>query len=191
MTKKILLAFLLLFTTGQMFAQRNIRLPERPNRPAYIDHSEKDDGFWCALEGNVGSSIVFNHDNAVRAGLSFIGGYMVNEYLKLGLGIGGNCYATNNDVIRDTSIEWTMPLFFDARGNIVTQETRNFVPYWSVDVGAAIRDGFFFSPTIGMRIGQKRDSWLLGISYTVQQIDAIANYPETISVVSLKLGYEF
>jgi len=191
MTKKIIFAFLLLFTTGQLYAQRNIRLPERPNRPAYIDHSEKDDGFWCALEGNVGSSIVFNHDNTVRAGLSFIGGYMVNEYLKLGLGIGGNCYTTNNDVIRDTSIEWTMPLYFDARGNIVTQETRNFVPYWSVDIGGAIRDGFFFSPTIGMRIGQKRDSWLLGLSYTVQQIDAIANYPETISIVSLKLGYEF
>ena len=76
--KRILFSLLLTLVTGQMMAQ--VRLPERPNRPQYVDHSELDNGFWCAIEGKVGSSIQFNANNAQRAGLTFTGGYMVNEY---------------------------------------------------------------------------------------------------------------
>ena len=203
MIKKTLLSLLLLLTVGQVFAQRPVRLPERPtNRPAYRDHAELDNGFWCAVEANGGTSILFKDgvDDAQRAGLSFTGGYMVNEFLKLGLGIGGNCYVNNNDQLRNTSIKWTMPLFIDLRGNMLSQEVRNFVPYWSVDIGGAIRDGFFFSPTIGMKFGEKRDSWLLGLNYNIQQIknwtkdNRNANgqtTPEMVSFVSIKVGYEF
>ena len=202
--KRVLIALLLVLTTGQMMAQ--IRLPERPNRPRYVDHSETTSGFWCAVEANVGSSILFKDgvDDAQRAGLSFIGGYMVNEYLKIGLGLGGYNYYKNNEQLRSTSIEWTMPIYLDLRGNMTSQESRNFLPYWSVDIGGAVRDGFFFSPTVGMKFGEIRDSWLIGISYNLQQIknwtvlDVNAHRtphgkttPETVSFVSIKVGYEF
>ena len=193
-----------MLTVGQVFAQRPVRLPDRPNRPAYVDHSELDNGFWCAVEANGGTSILFKDgvDDAQRAGLSVVGGYMINEFLKLGLGIGGNCYVNNNDQLRSTSIKWTMPVYIDLRGNMLSQESRNFVPYWSMDIGGAIRDGFFLSPTIGMKFGEKRDSWLLGLSYSVQQIKNWADKnkkdsphglttPELTSFVSIKLGYEF
>ena len=206
MMKRVLIALLLVLTTGQMMAQ--IRLPERPNRPRYVDHSETTSGFWCAAEANVGSSILFKDGvkDAQRAGISFIGGYMVNEFLKLGVGIGGNYYFANNDELRSTSIEYTMPIYLDVRGNMTSQESRNFLPYWSIDIGGAVRDGFFFSPTIGMKFGEIRDSWLIGISYNLQQIKnwtdkdlLIPNgrpthgktTPETVSFVSIKVGYEF
>lgn len=202
--KKALLTLLLVLTTGQIIAQNNIRLPERPNRPRYVDHSENEDGFWCAVEANGGSSILFKDGvkDAQKVGLSFQFGYMFNEFLKVGVGLGGNYYCTNNNELRSTSIEWTMPLYLDFRGNMLSQEVRNFVPYWSIDVGGAIRDGFFFSPTIGMKFGEKRDSWLLGLSYSIQQIKNWTDdnkkfsphgmtTPETASFVSIKVGYEF
>ena len=202
MIKKVIFIIALVLTAGEMSAQ--IRLPERPNRPRYVDHSETTSGFWCAAEANIGSSILFKDGvkDAQRAGLSFVGGYMVNEFLKIGLGIGGLCYFNKNDDLRSTDIKWTMPIYFDIRGNMTSQESRNFLPYWSVDIGAAVRDGFFFSPTIGMKFGEIRDSWLIGISYSIQQIKNWTDQnkkfsphgqttPETVSFVSIKLGYEF
>lgn len=176
---------------SQALAQNNIRLPEKPNRMAYVDHTEKESGFWCAIESNAGSSIVFNHANFQRVGLTYTGGYMVSEYLKFGLGMGANYYFNNNSHARNTKIGVTMPIFLDVRGNLVSQEVRNFVPYWSLDFGGAIRDGFFMSPTIGMRFGQKRDSWLLGLSYTLNRIDNAPCYPQSVSSFAIKFGYEF
>ena len=203
--KKTVLTFLLLFALGQVFAQRQVRLPERPNnRPAYVDHSELDNGFWCAVEATGGTSFLLKDgvDDAQRVGFSVVGGYMVNEFLKLGLGMGGNCYVNNNDQLRSTSIKWTMPVYIDLRGNLLSQEVRNFVPYWSLDIGGAVRDGFFFSPTIGMKFGEKRDSWLLGFNCCIQQIknwtDKNKQFsphgketPEMTSIFSIKVGYEF
>ena len=187
--KRILFSLLLTLVTGQMMAQ--VRLPERPNRPQYVDHSELDNGFWCAIEGKVGSSIQFNANNAQRAGLTFTGGYMVNEYLKIGFGVGANYYFNHNDRLRDTNILWNVPIYFDIRGNLLSQEIRDFVPYWSIDIGAMIRDGFFFSPTFGFRFGEKRNSWLLGLNFTVQRINNIPTEPETICFLGIIVGYEF
>ena len=202
MIKKVIFIIALVLTAGEMYAQ--IRLPERPNRPKYVDHSETTSGFWCAAEANIGSSVLFKDGvkDAQRAGISFVGGYMVNEFLKIGLGIGGLNYFNKNDELRSTDIKWTMPIYLDVRGNMTSQESRNFLPYWSVDIGAAVRDGFFFSPTIGMKFGEIRDSWLIGISYSIQQIKNWTDQnkkfsplghttPETVSFVSIKLGYEF
>jgi hypothetical protein len=62
-----------------------------------------------------------------------------------------------------------------------------------LDFGAAVNDGVFLSPTVGLRFGEKRNSWLLGVSYTVSQIDnnKITGYPSSVSFVSLKAGFEF
>ena len=184
-SKTILLGLMLLFGVGQTMAQNDVRLPQRPNRPAYHDHTQSDNGFWCAIEAQGGSSVIFDKKNAVRAGVSVLGGYMVNEFFKLGLGLGGSCYLTHNDVA------WTVPVFVDLRGNFGSQEVRNCVPYWSMDFGAVVNDGVFFSPTIGLRFGEKRNSWLLGLNYTISQIDNKKPYPSSVSFVSLKAGFEF
>lgn len=191
MVKKSVLICLLLSSLGVMSVQSQVRLPERPNRPSYVDHSELDNGFWCAVEATGGSSIMYNHTNAQRAGITVTGGYMVNEYLKLGIGFGANSYVNHNEPMRRTDNTWTLPLYADVRGNLISQESRNFVPYWSMDVGGAIGDGFFFSPTIGMRFGEKRDSWLLGVSYGLYSIRESAGFPQYVSFASLKIGYEF
>jgi hypothetical protein len=192
-SKKILLGLMLLLGVSQAFAQNDVRLPQRPNRPAYHDHTQLESGFWCAVEAQGGSSILFDKRNAVRAGVSVVGGYMFNEFIKIGMGLGGNCYLTHNDVMRDNSVAWTMPLYVDLRGNFASQDVRNCVPYWSVDFGAAINDGVFISPTIGLRFGETRNSWLLGLSYTVSQIDnnKSRDYPATVGFASLKVGFEF
>lgn len=187
--KKILFVLSFVLAMHQVSAQ--IRLPDRPNRPSYIDHTDEDCGFWMAGEAHVGSTIMLKNTNALRSGVAVVGGYMVNEFIKVGVGLGVNVYALNNNKIRDTDIPFTMPLFFDFRGVFMTQEVRNLVPYWSCDIGGAIRDGFFFSPTIGLRIGEKRDSWLIGLSCGLNSIKNKPNIDSTISSMSLKIGYEF
>ena len=192
-SKVFLLGLMLLVGVGQTMAQNDVRLPQRPNRPAYHDHTQLDNGFWCAVEAQGGSSVICDKTNAVRAGASFIGGYMFNEFFKIGMGLGGNCYLTHNDVMRDNDVAWTLPVYVDMRGNFASQEVRNCVPYWSLDFGAAVNDGVFLSPTVGLRFGEKRNSWLLGVSYTVSQIDnnKVTGYPSSVSFVSLKAGFEF
>ena len=203
MMKRLLIALLLVLTTGQMMAQ--IRLPERPNRPKYVDHSEKTSGFWCTVEANAGTYITFKESvkPAQKAGLTVACGYMVNEFFKIGAGVGANYYFNNNDQIRYSSIKHTVPVFVDMRGNLTSQEVRNFVPYWSFDIGAAVHDGFFVAPTIGMKFGEMRDSWLLGLTVCLQQIDKHwtdenkqfsphgKTSPEMLSFIGLKVGYEF
>ena len=189
MKKTFLLLAMAMLTIGYAYAQ--IHLPEKPKQHKYVDYTEHDNGFWYAIEGNAGSSLIFRHTNFQRVGLTFAGGYMVNEHLKLGLGLGGNYYVNNNRNARDTKNAFTMPIYFDIRGNMVSQTVRNFVPYWSFDIGGAVGDGFFMSPTVGMRFGQKRDSWLLGIAYTFNRIDNNPGYPKTVNSFALKFGYEF
>ncbi len=187
--RKIIL-FVLLSTSMQLVAQNGIRLPERPNRQKYVEHSELRSGFWLAVEANGGSSILFNHTNAQRAGAAVVAGYMFSEYLKVGAGVGANFYVNNNQVMRTKNMT-TLPVFVDVRGTLVSMEVRNVVPYWSFDVGGAVEDGFFFSPTIGMRTGSMRSAFLFGVSYTLQRIPNQENFPEIVSFMSLKLGYEF
>ena len=195
MTKKMILGLLLLIGAGQAFAQNNVRLPEAPQRVAYHDHTQLNDGFWIAIEAQGATSILFdsNKTNAQRAGLAVVAGYMFNEFLKIGVGMGGNCYVSNNQPMRSTSIAWNMPIYLDLRGNFGSQEVRNCVPYWSLDLGGAVKDGIFASPTIGLRFGEKRDSWLLGVTYSISQIlnNKDLKYPEAVSFVGLKAGYEF
>ena len=198
MMKKIAIVCLLLAIVGQVTAQ--IRLPERPNRPAFVDETMLEQGFWFAVETYAATGVVPNYTNAQRVDGQVTFGYMVNEFLKLGVGVGANCYFNKNDEVRNTSNKWTIPVYFDMRGTLITQEVRTLVPYWSFDIGYAAYDGFFFQPTIGLRLGERRGSWLFGVSYIFQQLDnrrhfdghyEVNDFPKTGSFLALKLGYEF
>ncbi len=128
-----------------------------------------------------------------RSFLTFTVGYRLNEFLRGGVGLGVNCYFNGNEKVRGTVNKWTMPVFLNLRGNIVSQDARGVVPYWSLDGGALLGDGYFISPTIGIRIGQHRNSFLIGLNYAIGDIDTSKGeiYSNPVNFLGLKLGYEF
>lgn len=84
-----------------------------------------------------------------------------------------------------------MPIFLNARGNFISQDVREIVPFWSVDLGGVIRDGFMFTPSIGARIGEQRSAFLVSLGYSLRTINAKENHTKTRNYIVLKLGYEF
>ena len=115
----------------------------------------------------------------------------------MGAGLGAKYYFNHNSRRRGTANSCTFPLFFNARGNFLSQADRSMVPYWSVNVGGVVGDGFFLSPTIGLRFGEQRNSWLLGLSYSLNHINTDklqvppATRLTTTSALMLHVGYEF
>lgn len=191
MKKNYFLLTLLIMFSGTVWSQNDITLPERPKgRTHYTDYSTKENGYWTTVELNVSSTTMFNRKNMQPMNVSWINGYRFNEFLKAGIGFGSK-YFIRNDKMRLSSIPWTFPIFLDMRGNIMSQQDRGAVPYWSVDIGGEIRGGFLFSPSLGYRFGASRSSFLIGISYTLSQYDTWRKSNESIHGMSLKLGYEF
>ena len=190
--KRILISTILVVSlSSAILAQDDVRLPEKPDRPQYVDYSEQEKGFWCAVEVDAGSSVEIHEKNMQVVGGSFIGGYRFNEYIRVGVGLGGRCYVNNNDARRSETSLFILPIFANVRGNFVSQNSRDIVPYWSFNIGGIVWDGFFFSPTVGLRFGEQRDSWLLGVSYSFNTIKAYPNTKKEANFLMLKVGYEF
>lgn len=178
---------LLLACSG--FAQdREIRMPEEPSKK--INIAEENSGYWCSIEVNGGSTLMENHKNVALVSTEFTNGYRFNQWLKVGVGI-GVMYYPNNKNVRDTKSQLSMPLYLNARGNILSEDIRRTVPYWSVNIGSSIPDGFFFTPTIGLRVGEKRSAFLVGVSYTLRELKTIPGSMSSYSGAMVKLGYEF
>ena len=189
--KKILVSLALLaFTVSVSAQEREVRLPEKPQRAAYKDRSMEDSGFWGAIEAEGGSSIMAHSPNMQYAGVSFTGGYRISEFLRIGAGIGGRFYANNADV-RDTDNKFGVPIFANVRGNFVSAYSRDGVPFWSLNVGGITNEGFFASPTIGYSFGGLRHNFLLGINYTIVSFRDCSKTDQAYSYFGLKLGYEF
>lgn len=170
---------------------RQIRMPAVPKQEKYTEFTLKNKGYWCSVEFGVASSAKFHETCMWTSTLSFVNGYRFNDYLRLGVGIGAGYYFANNDVARDTDIKWTMPIFVNARGNFMSQEVREIVPFWSVDIGGAVRDGFLFTPSVGCRIGERRSAFLVSLGYSYRGIDAKRGLGNSRSFILLKIGYEF
>lgn len=164
----------------------------------FNDYAKYNTGLWYSIETNVGYSINVEDENIGFVDLDIVGGYRFNEYLRLGLGFGARYYI-NNDEYRSDNVEWAFPLFFNVRGNIIPSKYRNIVPFYSFDIGGVCRDGFMMRPTIGVRFGEPRSAFVLGLSYMGQSVKGyyISELGEQInknkftSFIALKLGYEF
>lgn len=177
--------------SGLSAQDREVRLPERPaHRGAYTDYSVKEQGYWTAIEAAGGSSALFHRRNLQPISVSWINGIRMSEYLRFGLGIGAKYYINGSDVLRSDD-EWRFPLYLDVRGNFISQQDREAVPYWSIDAGAELRGGMFASPTLGYRFGTPRGSVLLGLSFCVFTADTWKKDNELLSSWSLRFGYEF
>lgn len=180
-------------------AGRTIKMPTENGRP-FKDYGSVSSGFWNAVELQGGYSVNHGHSNIGITELDYVAGYRVNEFFRFGAGLGARFYPKSNH-LRDTSWKWSFPIFLNVRGNIIGREHyRTVVPYYSLDAGGAIHDGFMVRPTIGLRIGDfERSAFLVGISYLAQNIriarfDSEGNYSRDnylSSFVTLKIGYEF
>lgn len=172
-------------------------VPEESQRAAYVHHDDLEKGYWYAVEGSYGHA-VFRSNSDGYAQLSFTNGYRLNEYLRVGGGFGARWYVVNNSC-RHASNDWSFPIYVNARGNVISQNVLRVVPFWSFDTGVAINDGFFFSPTFGVRLGGKRSNLLLALSYLGQNMkfdymttgQTIAKETEYVNFLSFKIGYEF
>lgn len=169
-------------------------IPSEYNPGDYVDYTEFEKGFWCAVELVGAYSCHIENDNGALTELDIVGGYRFNEYLRIGLGLGARYYI-ENEKIRYSDIKWSFPIFANVRGNIIPSEHRTIVPFYSVDLGGTVRDGFMIRPTIGVRFGDPRSAFTVGITYLGQTLKApkeAGSYSrDYTSFVGIKLGYEF
>lgn len=186
-TRFLLGCFLLAAAVGSA-QTRQVRMPSEGSHQTNI--AVDDRGYWCAIDAFGGSTAMEGMKNVAIVGASFVNGYRFSQYLKVGVGI-GVMYYPNNSNVRDTDNHLSMPLFANARGNILSDEIRHTVPYWSVNAGVSIPDGPFLTPTIGLRIGEKRSAWLVGISYTLRKLKSYDDCKSNYSGALMKIGYEF
>lgn len=201
MVKKMFLGILVSLFVFPAFAQENRvkRLPEiaQPTSEDYHVYREKNTGFFAAAELVGGYSCRLFNSNFGFLELDAIGGYRFNEYLHVGAGLGARYYFDNNKA-RYTTSKWAGPIFLDVRGQFIPSLHRNVVPYYSFDIGGTIRDGFMIRPTLGLRIGENRSAFLVGIAYTGQDMTTPwyregerVKRGRFVSFVNLKIGYQF
>ena len=190
MKKMVCLALLALLAMPSFAQYRDVKLPQQPKQNNYRDYTSEDKGFWYALEAEGGSTIMEHSRNMQYVNLTFTGGYRLSEFLRVGAGFGGRMYV-NNDEVRNTGSKFGVPIFANVRGNIISAQDRDGVPFWSVNIGGITKEGFYLNPTIGYSFGGVRNNFLIGLSYTWSSYKDKAEDNRTYSGFGLKLGYEF
>jgi len=201
MVRKIFIAAVVMtMCCGMAGAQENQvnRLPGVSHVSSNKSYDENNTGLWVAAEMQGAYSCrLFNSNFGFGEGDVTVG-YRFNEFLRVGVGVGARCYF-DNDKVRYDDMKWAFPLYGNVRGNFIPAENRNVTPYYSVDCGGTIRDGFMIRPTIGLRIGRDRSAFLVGLGYTGQDLKSFEVKEEAgkvskrkfVSFVHLRIGYEF
>lgn len=166
----------------------------------YKNYSAFDKGFFFATEAQGGYSLTGSGKGLGLAAVNLTGGYRFSDFVRIGIGLGPRFYFDNHDnagyegLMRNAHSKVGLALYVNARGNFIPSDYRIIVPYWSFNLGGTFPDGLMANPTIGIRIGEKRSAFLLGLSYTMQSIrkkkDGEIKYTPT-SFMMLNLGYEF
>ena len=113
-----------------------------------------------------------------------------SRYLRLGVGFGGRMYV-NNAKVRQTDSKFGVPVFAAARGNFISAYDRDGVPFWSVRLGGIIKEGIYFSPSVGYSFGGIRNNFQVGIAYDLINPKDFTGDRRIYSGFSLRLGYEF
>lgn len=153
-------------------------------------YTDTDRGFWMRAQV-IGAYTIFLNDRcAPLAEFDVAGGYRFSQYLKAGVGIGIRSYF-DNDRLRGRDERWSMPVFATVEGNIIDETYRTVVPYYSLDLGGAVRDGFMVRPGVGLRIGSSRSAFLIGINYIGQSLKYRTGKDRFVSAAGISIGYEF
>ncbi len=173
-----------------MAQHRDVKLPERPHQTGYRDYETQEHGFWFSFEADGGSTIMEHRRNIQFVDATFTGGYRINEYLRAGIGFGGRMYV-NNASVRYNDSKFGVPIFANVRGNFVSAYDRDGVPFWSLRVGGIVKEGAYFSPSVGYSFGGLRNNFQIGIAYVLTNPKVADGTRKTTSSFSLRLGYEF
>lgn len=168
----------------------NPKLPPVGKDPSLTNYSTNQTGFWAAAQLSGAYSAFLGKHNTPAVELDAVGGYRFSQWLRVGVGIGARYYIENSK-LRSNKVKWAMPLYVNARGNFMDDTYRTVVPYWSFDLGGTVRDSYMIRPTLGLRIGQARSAFLVGVTYTAQRMKYVVGDNRTVSMVGLTLGYEY
>lgn len=188
--RNIFIVCVLQFVLVPAFSQsRDIKMPNE-HLTNIVNIAEKKSGYWCSIDFEGGSTLMEKSKNLAMSGVNFTNGYRFNQYLKAGIGIGA-LYYINNDNVRSRERALAMPLYINVRGNILSDEIRKNVPFWSVNVGTTLSDGFFLTSGVGLRIGEMRSAFTIGLNYMLRNIDSQPGKHDYYSGASVKIGYEF
>lgn len=195
MKKYFTVAVMLFISLIALFSQENTinRIPTIGNDPTQTQLSEAETGFWIASEVMGGYSVHLYHRNMGITEFDVTAGYRFNEFFRVGAGTGLRYYINSSNIRRHSS-GFGMPLFVTARGNMIHAKYRNVVPYWGFEFGCAFPDGIMFRPTVGLRFGDPRHAWILGLSYMGQDIAMTklgVKEKRLSNFFLLRFGYEF
>lgn len=186
MKRLVILVCLLL--PAAAFSQE-IKEPGEP-RLQYLNIAEFDRGFWFSVDAEYGGTLMQLQQNTSMLGLNATMGYRFSQFLKIGAGLGA-LYYMNNDNIRKDKRRFVLPLYANLRGNFLNDDIYHVTPYWSVNVGAVVGDGFFASPMVGVRLGEKRSAFILAVGYSFRMLNALPELTDKYHGMFVKLGYEF
>ena len=174
------LALCMLMTSLQA---QEIRMPEKPQTKPYVHYSDNNRGVWVGA----GAGCYLSQRNGVSligVGGEVVCGYRFNEFLKIGAGVAPIFFVNTTD----SSV--SVPLFLDVRGNFLPQEPRMFSPYWSFDLGYDLKmEAFVISPTLGLKFGALRNTFLLGLSYMLERPND--GDKDASHLLGVKIAYEF
>ncbi len=197
--KRLWLLGAVICLTMTVFAENNEikRIPEVAPTTQSEPLFERETGFWISAELSSGYSLK-SHNNVAFGEADVTLGYRFSEYFRVGPGIGIRYYFPSNK-LRTNQFRWSFPLYLNFRGNFCGMSYKDLVPYYSVDLGGTVQDGFMWRPSIGVRIGQPRNAFIVSLSYMGQNLrhktrsafktdHTSVNY---VSFIALRVGYEF
>lgn len=164
--------------------------PDIKKDSSLLDYASFENGFWFRATLSGAYTLFMTNKNVPLTELDLTGGYRINQYLKAGLGVGFRYYI-NNSSLRSDNNKWSFPIYATISGNIIDESYRTVVPYYNLDLGGTIRDGFMWRPSIGIRIGQPRSAFILGITYMGQTLEYKNAKNKYCSTLGLTFGYEY
>lgn len=178
-----ILSFALVLVPSTIFAQEenSVSLPTQ------------DKGLWFAAQLAPAAAFA-NGTRATIAQIDLLVGYKFSEFFKVGVGVTPRYVAPVNENVSMmfppamySGVD--IPVVLDLRGSILSQKNAKVAPFWSLDAGYTIGQGPCASPTLGVRIGKPKGSFLAGLKYMFQYYGGALNVPA--HAVGLSLGYEF
>lgn len=178
-----ILSLALILVPSAVFAQE-----ENP-----VSFPNQDKGLWFAAQLAPAAAYAAG-TRATIAQVDLLVGYKFSEFFKIGAGVTPRYVVPVNE---NVSMMFPpavyggvdIPIVLDLRGSILSQKNAKVAPFWSLDAGYTLGQGPCASPTLGVRIGNPKGSFLAGLKYLFQYYGGALNVPA--HAVGLSVGYEF